>query len=377
MLGHSLQRKAHDRSRTARSLAPVGLRNMWVTLGELPIATIAAAVAAIGISNIWVYFTAVGYMPTDMGTVLSAATLSGVLVALYLLSMTLLTFAPAAMRHTFPEHSLSFAESLSAIFVGIFGTLASLAISNYFTCARLPQGWEIASLAIAIASLACIVRGVSLRHKASQKGYPVVAAYLFAVSMMAVASLFVVLSLTEPAHAFANYSQIWGDFLFLVLLILVLMLNAGLAVFASVGRQFVAGFLVVGFLFGPLMFLIGSGSGVPQKIATIIGLRFADPVTLLVPRATCQVALGAATDPKALPIHEAKGCVEGVNRLQAQVELRTGSRLLITVMQINGVAVQPSTLTIPDAGTELLKTKVGASDPKKQSSPAACNIRIS
>jgi hypothetical protein len=358
----------------------MALRSFWATLSEIPLALLGATAAGTGVACLWSYFHAVGYIPTDLGSVLGSAVLAGALVAMYFFALATLMFAPAVMHHFLGSPAITRREIVCSMLLGLFGVFSAFTVATVWSCGKELRDWHYASILVAVAGLFGVLWGAYGRFRAAnaagwERGR-LVAVYLVSALALGLASLYIFIPLLEPVRGISRRLDLidWPssvDLLFLVILLLTIFLNVGVTSLVSARQRFAMALTLVVVLYLPTTFLPGSDAVVPKRMAAAIGLRSPDPVTLLVPDATCQILRAVSTvmpkghlaNTPSLP-----ACTAGFHRIRAEVHVRTGSRWWVRAAELDGVAVRGPAVTIPDMGTQIVEEL-----PATTSHPAAAS----
>ncbi|RYF48504.1 MAG: hypothetical protein EOO27_35365 [Comamonadaceae bacterium] len=305
-----------------------------------------ALAAVVGNLILLGYFWQIGFMPQDLGALLGL----GIVVSL-------------------------------GVLAAIMGALALITAA-----AMLPRLYELPTLTRNQTAAAWTVTGAPFVAWLLKLFWPhhAQALWLLAGLLVVLALVYLVRQLwSEPAWASqlaSVASAVVGAFLGLAFLLLVL---------GELGRRQVSeGWFLVVLAFGILLLFTinvllthaddwGIGAGVllvvgilmatgvlsyqgyvPERVATILGLRYDDPVALRIPQASCEL-LVSAVKPEEAAITEpvpAWACRPGSNAVTVRVDVRLGSRWLVRVLSVNGVKAEDAgvRLTLPDSGTELV-----------------------
>lgn len=336
------------------------IRRVWITLNELPLAFIAAAAAVIGTACLTSYFRREGFTPFDASAVIVPAAFAGALLALYLIGLVALAFAPALAESQLPPGTIRRVDMALAMTASASLTIAGVLAYSTLSCGR-NLGWTewIGSSVGAISVLLIgwrVVRYPAVSSRGSTPPNRLRLIYLGSMALMAFATLYVVVPLALAAIEVGRQLQQhlpvvgWADVVFFAAFVPAILLNSSFTNLPNATSRLIVGLMFVLAACIPLVFF-GNNSLIPQKVAVLIGIRSDDIVRLLVPSGSCEVVQAAGNLAK--DVGPKQVCRPGINTIDAQVRVRTSGRWLIEASAINDVPIKPTAVTLPDKDTEM------------------------
>lgn len=302
----------------------------------------ATALAAV-IGNIILlgYFWQLGFMPTDLGPLLGL----GVLVSLGVLAAMLVSLALVTATAMLPR--LYELPELTRRQMAAAWTLPASVFVAWMTGLLWPDhlftAWFLAALPASAGTLLVVIQALD-----TPQPHKLLASAFCAAVGAFLGLAFLLLVLGELIRVRLDSAWFLGVMVFGILLLFTFNVLLSRADDWGIAAGVL---LVIAMLMGTVM-LTYQGY-VPQRVATLLGLRYDRPVELRVPQATCEL-LASTTK----PIGDAQPwrCQAQGNAVKAHVDVRLGSRWLVRMTELNGrpTADQTVRITLPDDGTEML-----------------------
>lgn len=344
--------RIHARSSAAspKSLWWPSLRNVFLSLNEIPLTALTAFSAVLGMGILLRYFELIGFTP-DVGTLVGLSVSAALAMLLFLLVILLSLQAPVVLIRVYGLPLLSPRETFSAQIV-VFSMMAV-----WVGWSQPPaSGYLILSFLIVFAIALCVLMS-SLGLRLENAGTASLSAAVIGFGSFFIAYALLALIVMGAVDSNLPEWKVWSGLL--GALFVVSFVN-GLSAHKTASWK--VGAIICTALVLASLFFISRNGFVPTTVATLVGLRLKGEVNLRVGKSSCLTIMSAvnlsARDAAVARLEEdaKESCREFGNRVAAEVDLRWSNRWLLTIKTINGMTIDPKAprITIPDLGTELV-----------------------
>jgi hypothetical protein len=354
-----------------QSFSPPLLSRIWTTLNEVPLAFLSMLALFAGAVILRLYFQQIGFMPTEVGALLTLFSAAAVIfLVLFLLSGAVLLYPALIARYVGMALPIRDYAVLVAELTLLTALLAWAWLDAAWTCST---GISVAAYVfttIFLILLCCNLYYGWLHWKAASgtrwRRAGDLGKYVAVMASIGLVTIFPLIMLQTPERAWTSWVESkpellpLGDTGILLMWMSVLLLNAICAKLRGRGSSFMFAMLI---LFAAGAYLIwlpnvfGRESRFPEMVATQLGLRLEGTSNLLVQEKSCEILLASLS----LGVKsEIPKCKSGVNQVEAEVPARIGSTWLVGPQRINGVEIskaEMSRVTLADADVRLILKK--------------------
>jgi hypothetical protein len=369
MTGSAVNKKRLGRGReNFQSFAPPLLRRIWATVNEIPLAFLGVLALFSGAVILRVYFHRIGYMPAEVGPLLTLFSAAAVVFfMLTLLSGAVLLYPALIARHTGIRPIRDY-EVLVAELAALAALLVFALLDDALDC-NTGIGVELYLLGAALLILLGGSTFYGRLHWVAGQGtlsHRLVDLLKYTAVMVSVGlmTVFPLVVLQLPQRAWTSYVESkpellpLGDTGIVVMWMSILLLNAACAKLKGRGSSFIFTAVMLFAAGGYLIWLpslLGRDSRFSDVVAIQLGVRLEGVSSLLVQEKSCEILLASLVEPeegRARP-----SCHSGVNAVEAEVPARVGSTWLVGPQRINGVDVRgvgTPRVTLADADVRLI-----------------------
>lgn len=344
------------------SLWPSWVRRLFVSLREIPWASLTALSTLFGAVILFMYFRSIDHLPSDFSALVGLGIAAAFCAVALLVLTSVALVAPAAIYREYiareaevnPDSKTPFGDfDLLLLQLGGVGSLfAWIGFENYQDCSAFAFEFSVFGTILLILGFWTLSRMVFLnggwRRRIKRGWTGLIIAILGLLPFIMLAPLATLFS-SDYLNSFVLLLTLW---------VLVVAANALIATRLSVWGVFVSAVFVVvwGYVFVPLAF--SRPQMVPTTVAFYLGIRGEQPQQLLVLKQTCELVNNAIAS--AGVTGNEKACSETWSELNAQVLSNAGDRWLVEFDATGGKGTVPLKLrlTIPRSDLQLVSKPI-------------------
>jgi hypothetical protein len=368
MTGSAANRKRLNRGRdNFQSLSPPLLRRVWATINEIPLTFLGVLALFSGAIILRMYFHRIGYMPTEVGALLTLFSAAAVIFfMLTLFSGAVLLYPALIARHTGVGPIRDY-EVLVAELTALAAFLVFALLDDALGCnTGIGAGLYLLGTVLVILLYGNVYYGRlhwlaargSLRHRLVD-----LFKYTAVMASVGLVTVFPLIVLQLPQRAWTSYVESkpellpLGDTGIVLMWMSILLLNAACAKLKGRGSSLIFAAVMLFAAYAYLIWLpnaFGRESRFSDVVAIQLGIRLEGTSNLLVQEKSCEVLLASLVLKADSQIPK---CKSGVNEVEAEVPARVGSTWFVGPQRINGVDVGSSgssRVTLPDADVRLV-----------------------